>query len=188
MLPATNRPATHTDYNNKIDLESILNLGLDLLGKALELVHVRLLGVPDNAQTLALVWLGDQVKVDVVYLLVGNSAIVLKHVVVNGARGSRDLLEDGQELSQRIIGDIGQLSTVVLGDDERMALAKRTNVKEGKGLVALEKLEGWDFSLDDTAEDASGHGERRNVINCNWKMYWCEGQMGKEQKKVNEDP
>jgi hypothetical protein len=28
----------------------------------------------------------------------------------------------------------------------RMALAKRTNVKEGKGLVALEKLEGWDFS------------------------------------------
>jgi hypothetical protein len=31
----------------------------------------------------------------VVYLLVGNSAIVLKHVVVNGARGSRDLLEDG---------------------------------------------------------------------------------------------
>jgi hypothetical protein len=38
---------------------SILNLGLDLLGKALELVHVRLLGVPDNAQTLALVWLGD---------------------------------------------------------------------------------------------------------------------------------
>ena len=30
-----------------------------------------------------------------------------------------------------------------------MALAQRTDVEESEGLVALEELEGWDFSCED---------------------------------------
>lgn len=36
-----------------------LHLGLDLLGKSLELIHLQLLHRPADAQTFGLVWLGD---------------------------------------------------------------------------------------------------------------------------------
>ena len=140
------------DEVNGIDLD----LGLDLLGQSLELLHVGLAGRPVDAETLSLVGLGDHVEVDVVNLLVSNGAVVLKDVVVRSACGVDELLEGRQDLTQLVIGDIGELGAVELGNDESMALAEGADVEEGQSLVALEELEARDLALDDAAEDA-GH-------------------------------
>jgi hypothetical protein len=53
---ASTRPNGHHTLNSIIDR---LHLGLDLLGKRLELVHIRLLLRPANTETLLRIRLGD---------------------------------------------------------------------------------------------------------------------------------
>lgn len=50
--------------------------------------------------------------------LVGDAAVVLQDVEVDGARGRGELLGHGQDLVQLVVGDVGQLGAVELGDDE----------------------------------------------------------------------
>jgi hypothetical protein len=51
-----------------------------------------------------------------------------------------------QNLSEVFIRDIGELCSVVLGNDKGVAFAERSNVKEGKSLRALEELEARDIT------------------------------------------
>jgi hypothetical protein len=51
-------------------------------------------------------------------LLVGNPAVVLQDVEVFCADGRGDLLGDGQQLGEAVVGDVCELLAVVLGDDE----------------------------------------------------------------------
>lgn len=57
-------------------------------------------------------------EVDMVDDLVGDAAVVLQHVIVGGARGRGQLLDDDQDLAQVLVGDVLQRAAVVLGDDE----------------------------------------------------------------------
>lgn len=50
--------------------------------------------------------------------LMGQPAVVLQDVVVLGAAGLCDFLGHGQDLTQLIVRDVGQLGAVVFGDDE----------------------------------------------------------------------
>lgn len=50
--------------------------------------------------------------------LVRDAAVVLQDVVVLAADGLGDLLGDGQDLGQLVVGDVVQLGAVVFGDDE----------------------------------------------------------------------
>jgi hypothetical protein len=59
-----------------------------------------------------------KLTVDMVDLLVGNPAVVLQDVEVLCANGRGNLLGDGQQLGQRVVGDVCELLAVVLGDDE----------------------------------------------------------------------
>ena len=43
----------------------------------------------------------------VVDLLVRQPPVVLQHVVVLRARGDGDLLEDTQDVDERVVGDVG---------------------------------------------------------------------------------
>ena len=51
-------------------------------------------------------------------LLVGDPAVVLQDVKVFCADGRGDLLGDGQQLGEAVVGDVCELLAVVLGDDE----------------------------------------------------------------------
>jgi hypothetical protein len=51
-------------------------------------------------------------------LLVGNPAVVLQDVKVLCANSRGNLLGDGQQLGQGVVGDVCELLAVVLGDDE----------------------------------------------------------------------
>ena len=59
-----------------------------------------------------------KLTVDMVDLLVSNPAVVLQDVEVLCANGRGNLLGDGQQLGQRVVGDVCELLAVVLGDDE----------------------------------------------------------------------
>jgi len=56
--------------------------------------------------------------VDMVDNLVRNPAVVLQDIKVLRTNGSGNFLGDGQQLSQRVVGDVCELLAVVLGDDE----------------------------------------------------------------------
>ena len=51
-------------------------------------------------------------------LLVGNPAVVLQDVEILCADGRGNLLGDGQQLGEGVVGDVCELLAVVLGDDE----------------------------------------------------------------------
>ena len=51
-------------------------------------------------------------------LLVGNPAVVLQDVEILCADGRGNLLGDGQQLGEAVVGDVCELLPVVLGDDE----------------------------------------------------------------------
>ena len=51
-------------------------------------------------------------------LLVGNPAVVLQDVEILCADGRGNLLGDGQQLGETVVGDVCELLAVVLGDDE----------------------------------------------------------------------
>ena len=112
--------------------------------------------------------------------LMCDPAVVLQDVVVDGACGCCDFLRDRlrrvvssvcfcrwdgekyKDLVQLVVGYVGQLGAVVLGDDElaavsvllghflsreyRVTVAKRADVEECDGALALEDLEGWEFA------------------------------------------
>lgn len=53
------------------------HLRLNLLKQLLQLIHISFLLRPLDSQALCLVWLGDDVEMDVVNLLVSQTAVVL---------------------------------------------------------------------------------------------------------------
>lgn len=61
---------------------------------------------------------GGYVGTYVVNDLVRDAAVVLQDVVVLAPDGLRDLLGDGQDFVQLVVGNVMQLGAVVLGDDE----------------------------------------------------------------------
>lgn len=72
-----------------------LHLGLELLGQLLQLLLAWALLLPTDTETFLLVRLGNHVEVNVVNFLVGVATVVLENVVLLGARGYGDLLQDG---------------------------------------------------------------------------------------------
>jgi len=95
-------------------------------------------------------------------LLMGDSSIILQDVIIDSAGGCDELLYNGQYFRKLIVGDVGELLAVMLRNHQSMATAQRLDVKEGKDLVALEELEGWDVPFDDLAEDTRSHFARRS--------------------------
>jgi len=57
-------------------------------------------------------------KVHVIHHLVRRSSVVLKHVVVDGAGGFGDFLDDGEDFGEGFGGHVGEFGAVVFGDDE----------------------------------------------------------------------
>lgn len=57
-------------------------------------------------------------EVNVVNHLVSDSSIVLQNVVVACIDCLCDLLCDGQDLCELVVGDVVEFCAVVLGDDE----------------------------------------------------------------------
>lgn len=94
------------------------HLGFDLFQQRFQLVHVGLLLWPLDTQSLLLIRLRYDVKMDMVYLLVSQATIVLQDVVVVVSLSSSNLLGHWEQLSESVVGDIGQFGTVVLGDDK----------------------------------------------------------------------
>lgn len=74
------------------------------------MVHVGLLCWPSDDQTGLSVWFWDDVEVDVVNLLVGDSAVVLQDVVscLRGVqfKGLGYLLGDWEDLRQVLVWDV----------------------------------------------------------------------------------
>lgn len=95
-----------------------LHLTLNLLQQLLQFALIRFLRWPINAQPLLLIWLGDQVEMDMIDLLVRNASIVLQDVVVLDALRDGDFLGHGQHLGELVVRDVVQLGAVVFGDDE----------------------------------------------------------------------
>lgn len=54
-------------------------------------------------------------------LLMSQLAVVLQQVPVLGAGGGSEPFDDGQDLAELVVGDVGELLAVVLGDDEGVA-------------------------------------------------------------------
>lgn len=94
------------------------HLGLDLLQQCLQLVHVCLLLRPLDTQSLLLIWLGDNVEVDMIDFLVGQTAVVLQDVVVFVALRGCNLLGYGEQFREGVVWNVGDFRAVVLGDYE----------------------------------------------------------------------
>ena len=73
----------------------------------LERIRVRRLLRPADAKPFLLVRLGDHVHVHVADLLVRQLAVVLQDVEVHSAASDGELLGDGEEFNQRVVGDVG---------------------------------------------------------------------------------
>ena len=61
-----------------------------------------------------------RLTVDVVDLLVGNPAVVLQDVEVLRSNGGSNLLCNGKELCEGVVGDVCELLAVELGNDKLM--------------------------------------------------------------------
>lgn len=85
----------------------LLHLALDFIQQTLQLILSWILHRPPNAQSLLLIRLRNHMHMDVVYLLVRQSTIVLKDVVVLGATRGGNLLCYREELRQGVIGYVG---------------------------------------------------------------------------------
>lgn len=122
---------------------------------------------------------------NVVNLLVCDPAIVLQDVEVLGSNGGSDLLCNGKELDQGVVGDICELLAVELGDDKLMgsrlvstavmlhgstrgktdsvALAQGVDVQEGEGLLALKELHGGDLACGGQSHGCISGGQYHSV-------------------------
>lgn len=109
-----NRYTRHTRHN----LATSLHFRLDLLQQLLQLSLIRLLRRPLNAQTLLLIWLGDQVEMHMIDLLMRDTTVVLQNIVVFDALRNGDLLGHGQHFGQLVVGNVMELRAVVFGDDQ----------------------------------------------------------------------
>lgn len=96
-------------------------------------IHVGLSRGPSHSKTLGLIGFGDEVEMNMVDLLVGQTAVVLEDVVVLGARCLCYLLGDRQDLEQRLVRDVGQFDTVVFGNHELNMGKMRRSVSWGVG-------------------------------------------------------
>ena len=79
-------------------------------------------------------------------LLVSDSSVVLKDVVVLGPSSLDKLLYNWQDLHELIIRDVGQLLAVGLWNDQGMTAGEWLNVEEGKDFIGLKELERWDVA------------------------------------------
>lgn len=61
-----------------------------------------------------------RLTVNMVDLLVGNPAIVLQNVEVLRSNGGSNLLCNGKELCEGVVGDVCELLAVELGNDKLM--------------------------------------------------------------------
>jgi len=73
-------------------------------------------------------------EVDVIDLLMGQTAVILQHVEILRARGLRDVLCDLQDLEELVVGNVGELDAVVFRDDELRRSCKRERVRGGEEL------------------------------------------------------
>lgn len=60
---------------------------------------------------------------NVINLLVGNSAIVLQDVEIFRSNGGSNLLRNGKELCEIVVGDVCELLAMELGNDKLMEQA-----------------------------------------------------------------
>jgi hypothetical protein len=58
------------------------------------------------------------VEVNVIHDLMSHTPIVLQNVIVLSVHCLSDLLCDGQDLGELVVGDIVEFCAVVFGDDE----------------------------------------------------------------------
>jgi hypothetical protein len=72
------------------------------------------------------------VEVNVVDNLVSDASIVLQDVVVFGVYGLGDLLCDGQNLCELVVGDVVEFCAVVLGDDQLAGIVRGRVGRWGK--------------------------------------------------------
>lgn len=96
-------------------------------------------------------------EVNMIDFLVGNAAIVLEEIIVGGTSRIDNFLDNRQNLAEMVIGNIGQLGTVVLRNNKSVALTERADVKKRKGLVTFKELERGNFPLDDATKNAGCH-------------------------------
>jgi hypothetical protein len=75
------------------------------------------------------------VEVDVIDNLMSDASIVLQNVVVLGIYGLSDLLCDGQDLCELIVGDVVEFCAVVLGDDELVEESERDGRGKKRGTL-----------------------------------------------------
>ena len=84
--------------------------------------------------------------------------IILQNIIILRPTRTRQLLRDFQDFGEGVVGDVGELGAVVLGDDEGVPARQGLDVEEGEGEGGVEEFVGGDFVGDDFAEDAGGRG------------------------------
>uniref|UniRef100_A0A1Y1KTD9 Uncharacterized protein n=1 Tax=Photinus pyralis TaxID=7054 RepID=A0A1Y1KTD9_PHOPY len=146
-------------YSNDVpSIANNLHFGLDILAEGLELVLITCCGGPTNSEAFCVVGLWNHVKMDMMNLLVSYGTVVLEYVIVNGASCGNQLFQRGQNFCELVIGNVGQLCTVILRYDQSMTFAEWPDVEESQRLFALKELHARNLALDDAAKDA-GHCE-----------------------------
>ena len=119
------------------------------------MLHVALVALEDQRFT-DVAW--HDVEVKVLHRLPRRLAVVLQDVeaVARERRLEvrRDLLDAPNDVRQRRVRRIEQPLAVRLGNDERVALAKRVDVEIGQDQLVLVDLEARDFAGGDGAENA----------------------------------
>lgn len=102
-----------------------------------QLLEVGDLCRPADSQAGLLVDLGDQMEVDMVHFLVRDPTVVLKNVVARAfgpvhvaANGLHQSLGDWQQVCQVLVGQVMQLASMELGDDQDMLFRSRLDVEE----------------------------------------------------------
>lgn len=132
--------------------------------KLTQLAKVGFLSRPTNAQSSFIVLLWNQVEMDMVHNLVGNSSVVLQDIVATSLWGIvlvkfQDLsqsLHHWQNVSEILIWKIVQLGPVVLWNNKTVGLSSRLDIQEGVSELGLNELERRNLALDNLAEDARG--------------------------------
>lgn len=76
-----------------------------------------LLHRPSDPQPFLLVRLRNHVEMYVVYHLVCCASVVLENIIVGCSGRCSQLLRDGQDLGERVVGDVCQFCAVVFRDD-----------------------------------------------------------------------
>jgi len=142
------------NHNRRFCLLDNLDFGPDLVTQFLKAILGHLLLRPADPKTFLGVRLGDHVEVNVVDLLMRQTAIVLQDVVVLRARSSSKLLGHRlrttfmsvsepssrrnersvtyENLVERVVGDVGQFGAVVFRYDQ-LGLVSDTSILRGTG-------------------------------------------------------